>query len=108
MPCISDPGADIVQRQLQEGFAVVPVPGANAAIKALIASGLTPQPFFFYGFLSRNKKERKAEIEKIAKKTGNVILYEAPHRLKETLRDMQSIMVWNSKNCISTRANKEI
>lgn len=92
LPCISDPGADIVAKAVNEGFAVVPIPGANAALSALIASGLTTQPFFFYGFLSRNKKERKVEIAKLQKRQETVILYESPHRLKESLRDMQSIM----------------
>ena len=92
LPCISDPGADIVAKAVSEGFAVVPVPGANAALSALIASGLSTQPFFFYGFLSRNKKERKEEITKLQKRQESVILYESPHRLKEALKDMQTIM----------------
>ena len=65
---------------------VVPVPGANAAISALVASGLTSQPFMFFGFLSRNKNERRAQIEKLKKREETILLYEAPHRLKETLR----------------------
>ena len=92
LPCISDPGADIATKAVSEGFAVVPIPGANAALSALIASGLSTQPFFFYGFLSRNKKERKAEITQLQKRQETVILYESPHRLKESLKDMQSIM----------------
>lgn len=92
LPCISDPGADIAAKAVNEGFAVVPIPGANAALSALIASGLSTQPFFFYGFLSRNKKERKAEITKLQKRQESIILYESPHRLKDTLKDMQSIM----------------
>ncbi|MEK4484024.1 16S rRNA (cytidine(1402)-2'-O)-methyltransferase [Psychrobacillus sp. FSL H8-0484] len=92
LPCISDPGADIATKAVSEGFAVVPIPGANAALSALIASGLSTQPFFFYGFLSRNKKERKAEITKLQKRQESIILYESPHRLKDSLKDMQSIM----------------
>ena len=68
------------------GFDVVPVPGANAAISALVASGLTPQPFMFFGFLSRNKKERRCKLEILKKREETIIFYEAPHRLKETLR----------------------
>ncbi|TQR18213.1 16S rRNA (cytidine(1402)-2'-O)-methyltransferase [Psychrobacillus vulpis] len=92
LPCISDPGADIAAKAVNEGFAVVPIPGANAALSALIASGLVTQPFFFYGFLSRNKKERKEEITKIQKRQETILLYESPHRLKESLKDMQTIM----------------
>jgi len=86
MPCISDPGADIAGKAIDAGYDVVPVPGANAAISALVASGLDPQPFLFYGFLSRNKKERYAQIDSLRIKEETVILYEAPHRLKETVR----------------------
>ena len=89
MPCISDPGADIVAKALVAGYDVVPVPGANAAISALVASGLAPQPFLFYGFLSRQKKERSAQLDSLKLREETVILYEAPHRLKETLRALQ-------------------
>lgn len=89
MPCISDPGEDIVRRAVAEDFPVVPVPGANAALSALIASGISPQPFLFYGFLSRNKKERQAELEVLSQKLETLIFYEAPHRLKESLKSVQ-------------------
>lgn len=92
LPCISDPGADIVVKAIEEGFAVVPVPGANAAISALIASGLTPQPFFFHGFLSRNKKERRQQLEQLKKREETILFYEAPHRLKETLKDFELVL----------------
>src|SRR5690606_24361864 len=62
MPCISDPGADIVRKAVEADFAVVPIPGANAALTALIASGLSPQPFYFFGFLHRSSKERKKQL----------------------------------------------
>ncbi|MCM3612638.1 16S rRNA (cytidine(1402)-2'-O)-methyltransferase [Planococcus sp. MERTA32b] len=89
MPCISDPGEDIVKRAVAEGFPVVPVPGANAALSALIASGIAPQPFQFYGFLSRGKKERQAELELLSQNRETLIFYEAPHRLKESLKSIQ-------------------
>lgn len=107
LPCISDPGADIATKAVNEGFAVVPIPGANAALSALIASGLSTQPFFFYGFLSRNKKDRKAEIEKLQKRQESVILYESPHRLKESLRDMQSIIEGNRKIVLARELTKK-
>lgn len=59
MPCISDPGYDIVVEAVAEQYHVIPLPGANAALTALIASGLETKQFYFYGFLQRNKKERK-------------------------------------------------
>lgn len=92
LPCISDPGADIVAKAIEEEFAVVPIPGANAALTALIASGISPQPFYFFGFLNRNNKERRKQLETMANRKETIIFYEAPHRLKETLADIESIL----------------
>lgn len=86
MPCISDPGNDIATKAIEEGFDVVPIPGANAAISALVASGLQTQPFSFFGFLSRQKKERTEQLRKLKQKEETLLLYEAPHRLKETVK----------------------
>lgn len=86
MPSISDPGYELVQSALNASIPVIPLPGANAALTALIASGLAPQPFYFYGFLPRQNKERTQEIEKLAAHEETWILYESPHRLKETLK----------------------
>lgn len=85
MPAISDPGYELVQACIEEGIPVVALPGANAALTALIASGIAPQPFYFYGFLNRSRKEKKKELEELKKKDGAIIFYESPHRLKETL-----------------------
>ncbi|MFP3324716.1 16S rRNA (cytidine(1402)-2'-O)-methyltransferase [Planococcus sp. SIMBA_160] len=90
MPCISDPGEDIVKKVVETEYPVVPVPGANAALSALIASGITPQPFLFYGFLSRNKKTRLAELEKLSRKEETLLFYEAPHRLKDSLKSLMA------------------
>ncbi len=92
LPCISDPGADIVVKAIEEDFAVVPVPGANAALTALIASGISPQPFYFFGFLNRHKKDRRVQLEKLAKREETIIFYEAPHRLKDTLKDLELVL----------------
>ncbi|MCM3575887.1 MULTISPECIES: 16S rRNA (cytidine(1402)-2'-O)-methyltransferase [Mesobacillus] len=85
MPTISDPGTELVAEAIAEGLTVVPLPGANAALTALIASGILPQPFYYYGFLQRSKKDKKKELEMLAKQTATIVLYESPHRLKETL-----------------------
>lgn len=92
LPAISDPGADIAMKAIQEEFAVVPLPGANAAITALIASGLPTQPFYFHGFLSRYKKERREGLEALRNKQETILFYEAPHRLKEMLKDVQLVL----------------
>lgn len=92
MPSISDPGYEIVVEALEERLYVVPMPGANAALTALIASGLVAQPFYFYGFLDRHKKEKKKELEKLLRLQDTIILYESPHRLKDTLSAMLEIL----------------
>ena len=85
MPAISDPGYELVQSCIQEDIKVISLPGANAALTALIASGIVPQPFYFYGFLNRSRKEKKKELELLKTKDPTLIFYESPHRLKETL-----------------------
>lgn len=90
-PSISDPGFELVQACIAAGISVVPLPGSNAAITALIASGLVPQPFYFYGFLPRKKKERISELEALATHTETVILYESPFRLKECFEAIATV-----------------
>jgi len=107
LPCISDPGADIAAKAVAEGFAVIPIPGANAATSALIASGLQTQPFYFYGFLSRNKKERKNEILELQKRQETILLYEAPHRLKDTLKDMLTIIEGSRQIVLAREVTKK-
>ena len=65
MPSISDPGHELVVACIEEGIPVVSLPGATAGMTALIASGLLPQPFLFYGFLGRKKKEQENTLEKL-------------------------------------------
>ena len=92
MPTISDPGYELVSAAIEVELAVVPLPGANAALTALIASDIQPQPFYFYGFLQRNKKEKRKELETLEKQSATMIFYEAPHRLRETLTIMGEIL----------------
>lgn len=92
MPTISDPGYELVVEATHEKIAVVPLPGANAALTSLIASGIQTQPFYFYGFLSRQKKDRKKELELLKNQTATMIFYESPHRLKETLLQIEEVL----------------
>ncbi|MGZ4122821.1 MAG: 16S rRNA (cytidine(1402)-2'-O)-methyltransferase [Tumebacillaceae bacterium] len=87
-PGISDPGADIVRAAVEEGLAVVPIPGAVAGISALIASGLPTDRFTFVGFLPREKKQRREELERWKRRRETLIFYEAPHRVEETVKAM--------------------
>lgn len=88
MPSISDPGHELVNACIDAHIPMVPLPGANAGLTALIASGLAPQPFYFYGFLDRKPKDQKAEIAGLAQRPETLIFYEAPHRLKKTLQNL--------------------
>ena len=88
MPAISDPGADLVTKAIEEGITVVPLPGANAALTALIASGLDTKSFAFAGFLPKRGKHRVEELQRLSQVTGTLMFYEAPHRLQEVLQDM--------------------
>ena len=92
LPTISDPGYELVQEAIAERFKVIPLPGANAALTALIASGLPPQPFYFYGFLHRGSKDKRQELETLRRMECTWIIYESPHRLKETLKLMQEVL----------------
>jgi 16S rRNA (cytidine1402-2'-O)-methyltransferase len=92
MPSISDPGFELVEMAIKEGIVVIPLPGANAALPALSASGLPTDHFYFYGFLNRKKKDKKDELEKLKMIKDTIILYESPHRLKETLETILEIL----------------
>jgi len=107
LPCISDPGADIVAKAVAENLSVVPIPGANAALSALISSGLSTLSFTFFGFLPRQKKERKAALEKIQYHKETMLFYEAPHRLKETLKDAQQILGSSRKIVLAREVTKK-
>ena len=89
---ISDPGEVIARKAIEEGLEVIPIPGACAAISALIASSLDTKEFAFYGFLPLNKKSRKEKLGEIGAETKTAIIYEAPHKLKETLKDLKCLV----------------
>lgn len=88
-PVISDPGEIIVKKALERGIEVIPIPGACAIITALMAAGVNTKNFTFYGFLSINKKIRNKELEQIKNNKNTIILYEAPHKIINTLKDLE-------------------
>lgn len=92
MPAISDPGEDILRRALEAQIKVVPLPGANAALTALIASGLDTTEFTFVGFLPKRKNHRLDRLEALKSYKGTLIFYEAPHRLEEVLGQMFQVL----------------
>ena len=88
-PVISDPGDEIVKEAIKNKIKVTPIPGACALITALIASGIDAKEFTFIGFLPQNKKNRKEKLEQIKNADNTLILYEAPHKLLQTLEDLK-------------------
>jgi 16S rRNA (cytidine1402-2'-O)-methyltransferase len=90
-PGIADPGGQIVAAALTAEIDVFPIPGANAAISGLIASGLTTERFTFHGFLPAKEGQRKTALEKLARDNGTHIFYEAPHRIIDTLADVEAV-----------------
>ena len=91
-PGISDPGEVIAKEAIKNNIEVIPIPGACAAINALIASGLDTTEFTFFGFLPLNKKIRKEKLNEIKDETKTCVIYEAPHKLKNTLQDLKEIV----------------
>ena len=90
-PGISDPGATLVKFVREKGYNVVPVPGANAAICALSASGIHAPRFLFYGFLPASPGPRRRELEELKLYPHSVVFYEAPHRILESVSDLADV-----------------
>lgn len=91
MPSISDPGQELVAAALAADVPVVPLPGASAGITALVASGLVPQPFTFYGFLPRKNSEQQEALTTLLTHQETMLFYEAPHRLAKTLQNIVKV-----------------
>lgn len=86
MPAISDPGYELVRAVTRAALPVVVLPGANAALCALVGSGLPASEFYFYGFLPRKKKEKQAELDRLRSLKATLLIYESPYRIKDTLK----------------------
>ncbi len=105
-PAISDPGEDMVKLCIENGIEVTSVPGPVAAVNALILSGLNASRFAFEGFLSVNKRHRREHLESIKNDTRTLIFYEAPHKLKNTIADMQSAFGGNRRIALARELTK--
>ena len=91
MPCVSDPGYELVKACAEAGVAVVPIPGVTAVITGLAASGLRSDRFTFEGFLPAKEKERLSVLEPLRSEVRTLIFYEAPHRMRESLKAMAEV-----------------
>ncbi len=106
-PIISDPGYELVKFAIDAGYNVVSLPGATALIPALTSSGISPMPFYYYGFLNSKDNIRRKELEFLKNIDATLILYEAPHRINKTLNDLENILGNNRKISISREITKK-
>jgi 16S rRNA (cytidine1402-2'-O)-methyltransferase len=90
-PLLSDPGARLVRAAIDAGVNVVPIPGASAALAALVASGLDVDRFLFLGFVPRSGRDRRAAFDEIVDSSHTVVVYESPNRLADTLAELERL-----------------
>src|SRR5271169_2577017 len=105
-PAISDPGALLVQAVRDAGYRVVPIPGANAALAALSASGMHAPHFLFYGFLPNKPTARRRELQTLADHPYTLVFYEAPHRILECVADLQTVFGQKRKMVLARELTK--
>ena len=105
-PCISDPGARLVKLALQNNINVTAISGPNAALNALVASGLCEDHFYFHGFLDAKESVKLEELRTLANRKETLIFYESPHRIQKTLISMFTIL-GNRKACIARELTKK-
>ena len=107
LPGIADPGGDLARRAITAGIPVTPLPGANAALSALICAGLPLEGFTFVGFLPRKEKKRREVLARVAAYPETLIFYEAPHRLRETLDALTAKLGAERQACAARELTKK-
>ena len=105
-PGICDPGEEIIKKCIELEINVVPIPGACAMINSLICSGIDTKEFTFLGFLPLNKKLRKNKLEEIENSNKTIIIYEAPHKLETTLKDLKQVLNKDRKIVLAREITK--
>lgn len=105
-PGICDPGEQIIKKCIEEEISVVPIPGACAMINSLICSGISTKEFSFLGFLPLNKKLRKNKLDEIGKSNKTLIIYEAPHKIETTLKDLSERLQSDRKIVLAREITK--
>jgi len=107
-PCISDPGEVLIQKCIEANIPITSLPGPSAVITALTVAGFPTNHFYFHGFLPavKQKKERREALEHLSQETATMVLYEAPHHLKETLKDLAAALGAERKICLCRELTK--
>ena len=110
MPGISDPGEDLAALCIEKGIPVTTVPGPTAFVSALVLSGFSGRRFIFEGFLPSNKKEKNQVLDSLKRELRTVIFYEAPHRLVQTLSELQKALGDRNAACVReiTKIHEEV
>ena len=104
-PGISDPGEEVIKKAIEKNIKIVPIPGACAAINAIICSGFSTKEFEFIGFLSAKRSEKIKKLEELKYDTRTLIIYEAPHKLENTLNCILEVL-GDRKICIARELTK--
>lgn len=105
-PCISDPGARLVKKCIENEINISTISGPNAALNALVASGLSCDHFYFHGFLDARSSIRLEELRNLVNRKETLIFYESPHRIQKTLNDM-FLILGNRLACIARELTKK-
>ena len=92
MPGLSDPGYELIRAAIERGYSVVPVPGPSAPVTALVVSGLPSDSFLYLGFLPRRRSERRRLLAEVAGERRTLVVFEVPHRLRESLADVEAVL----------------
>ncbi|QDP38811.1 16S rRNA (cytidine(1402)-2'-O)-methyltransferase [Radiobacillus deserti] len=106
MPAISDPGYEVVKAAVEHNISVIVIPGANAALTALVGSGLPTDEFYYYGFLPRKKKERVEELTRLSSLPTTLIFYESPYRIEDTVQTIVEVL-GNRPICLARELTKK-
>lgn len=106
-PGISDPGYELIQGAIERGIPVVPLPGANAVITALVASGMPTDEFLYVGFLPRKTKALKDRLTDLSTRTETMISYESPYRLTDTLAAIIDVLGGDRRVCVAREITKK-
>ncbi|NIK80065.1 16S rRNA (cytidine1402-2'-O)-methyltransferase [Paenibacillus castaneae] len=106
LPAISDPGADLVKEAIEQHIPVIPIPGANAALSALIMSGLPTDRFLFAGFPPRERKSLIKWLEELKTQKGTLLFYESPHRMTKTLDALLEVIGDRAIACVRELTKK--
>lgn len=104
-PLICDPGSILVKEVIESGYNVVVVSGSSALLNGLVASGISPSPFYFHGFLSHHDNQAREELNLLVEQTATLVFYEAVHRIKRSLKLMLEVF-GNREVCVARELTK--